>query len=576
MFRSMQSKILTTVIATTALAIVLITVLFYGRSSRMIEENYGENLYARVCQLGDSFDGSLEEIYYLTAKASCDEELEQAVAGYISGGLPDTEHIAVVLREYAKRNSDLESIYLLIPEHKVMVTSKDYPVRINEMTNEIMEEYSSLSEHTMTPAIMKDPTSDTSAMLSFVSPLLNEDGTVYAYLSANIEERNIYYKYLDGLENRGGSKAMILNEKGLVVSMKRQNQIGMEFEEKAPGQYKNGVQFSSDGKEIGVSYQTSFSGCYFYMETARSQVLSDLQNIRYFLLVILFLAISAVVILSFFITRAMNRPLRKLAEAMGEVGDGDLDTRVEVTTKDEIGSLSRDFNHMLEHIQGLIQQLVQEETLKKNAELEALQYQITPHFMYNTLNAIKYSALLKGEMQTSQYIDDFVELLQASINKKGVFVTVAEELHFLKNYLRLQNMRYEEEIAVIYEIEQGTTAYFLPRLMFQPLVENAILHGLDLKRGKNHIIIGAKVVDEVLFLSVKDNGRGMSGEQIQKILTVKEKKNHGLSGIGVANVRERLQLYYGEAAGIRYESSESGTLAILYMPAYKEEDKYAI
>ena len=255
---------------------------------------------------------------------------------------------------------------------------------------------------------------------------------------------------------------------------------------------------------------------------------------------------------------------------------GELGQRAEVVTRDEIGRLSVEFNEMLDHIESLIGQVVQEEMLKKDAELEALQYQITPHFLYNTLNSIKYAALLKGEAKIGGLLEDFIELLQASVNKKGKFVTVAEEIHFVRNYMNLQQIRYEEEIEVEYRIPQEMKGCFLPRLMLQPLVENALLHGLDLKRGQNRISIGGEVKEGRLALWVQDNGRGMSEEQIRQLFLGSGKKERGLSGIGVANVRERLKLYYGECAGVTCVSGEEGTRIAMFLPAYKEQDRYAL
>lgn len=241
---------------------------------------------------------------------------------------------------------------------------------------------------------------------------------------------------------------------------------------------------------------------------------------------------------------------------------------------DEIGRLSEEFNHMLDQIQELIAKVIEEERLKKDAELESLQYQITPHFMYNTLNSIKYAALLKGEHKIGGLIEDFIELLQASISKKGMFVALAEEIHLVENYMRLQSMRYEEEIMVSYQIPEEVQGYFVPRLMLQPLVENAILHGLELRNGKNQITIGSEVREGILILWVSDNGRGMTEDQIQRLLSKKEKKTSGLSGIGVSNVKERLELYYGKEGTLTYESSRTGTRAEIRLPAYKEQDSY--
>ena len=556
MFRSMRSKVLAAIIVITTLAVLLITVIFYWKSSGMIEENYKENLYARLRQTGDSFDRSMEKMYHLTVQESCEEELIALTEEYImSEDEQAMAEIVSLLRTYSKRDTDIDSVYLMINAHRMIMSSKEYPVYKSGIESSKLAEIAKIAETTLTPAFLSDPLRIAENILSYVSEVKNENGEIIGYIMNNVTEAALNYKYLDGLEGNEEQRIALIDRDGEIVT-------GTMSEE------------SENSEMIRENYRTEFSGYKFVVEMERSEVLSDLNSIRFFLVLILLMAFAVAAICAVLITRVIYRPLKELTRTMEEVSEGELEQRVEVTTTDEIGTLSKEFNQMLDRIEGLIEQLVQEEMLKKNAELEALQYQITPHFMYNTLNSIKYAALLKGENEIGGLIEDFTELLQASISKKGTFVTVSEEIHFVQNYMNLQNMRYEEKIRIDYRVSKEAAECFMPRLMMQPLVENAILHGLDLKNGNNRIVIGSEVREDILYLWVQDNGRGLSEEQIENILKSGGKKTRGLSGIGVANVRERLELYYGAAGGISYQSGENGTRACIYLPAYKEREKY--
>lgn len=535
-------------LAVTASLTVVITMIFYGRSADQIEENYVENLYARIRQMGEALDESLGEIYFLTVQASCDEDILAKTKDYLASGEEERlAEIAQLLRMYSKRNVDVGSIYLMLPQEKI-------------------------AETTLTPQLIEDPLRESGHLLVFSSPVEDSDGRICAYIMSNLTERSLYYNYLDGLEDGKTSKAMLLDGTGRIVSAKELFEVGQNHEAKQ----ENGEKPENEQEMISVQYQMDFFGYSFWMEREKSEVLFDLKEIQAFMAVILAAVFGIGAVLIILITRAMYQPLKNLTETMELVSGGELFRRVEVTAKDEIGTLSKNFNDMLAHIESLIGRLVQEEMLKKNAELEALQYQITPHFMYNTLNSIKYAALLRGEEEIGGLIEDFTELLQASINKKGRFVTVADEVHFAQNYMNLQRMRYEEEIVVDYQVQEEAFACFVPRLVLQPLVENAILHGLDLKAGKNRIVIGGKVEEGRLCLWVEDNGRGMSEAQIEQLLQENHKKEKGLSGIGVSNVKERMQLYYGEAGKVTCVSSEAGTKVCMCLPAYKEQDRYAL
>lgn len=569
MFRSMRSKMILVMLAVTGCAVVLITVMFYQKSAGMIEEDYVENLYGRVRQMGDALDESLKEIYFLTVQASCDEEILSEAEDYLSGGKEEClTNLAEMLRSYSDRNSEAASVCLVIPMKQMIVTSLEYPVYQKGISEDKIEEIRKTGMTSLTPALIGDPLQKQDHILVFVSPVEADNGEVCAYVMSCLKERTLYYNYLDKLEDGRTSRVVLLDEDGRIVSAKTLEDAGRS--------YDAGQEAAAEQDMICVQYRTDFLGYSFQMETEKKEVLADLREMRFYLAAILLAVLGSAAVLMVLITKAMYQPLRRLTETMSLVSGGELERRVEVTTKDEIGILSAEFNDMLGHIESLIGQLVQEEMLKKDAELEALQYQITPHFMYNTLNSVKYAALLKGEAEIGGLLEDFIELLQASINKKGKFVTVAEEIHFVKNYMNLQRMRYEEEIETDYQIQQEALPCFLPRLMLQPLVENAILHGLDLRAGRNRIVIGGNVDKGQLQLWVQDNGRGMTKEQMEELLQQKQKKERGLSGIGVANVKERLRLYYGSAGRVVCESSEAGTKICLCLPAYREQDRYAL
>lgn len=578
MLHSIRSKVLVASISITLITALVITLVFYLKSSQMIEDNYGENLYGRIEQAGEAFDNALKEMYYIDVQSSCDEEL----IGYINeyrqnGDDAKLEDMASLLGEFQQRYSDINSVYLVLPDSSVIVTSQDYPIYAKGIKSENIQQIASVHATEAGPVLIEDPFRMSPIFLSFIEGIINENGEVIGYLMVNVQERTLYYKYIDPLYDGKASETVLLSRDSRIISTKDITKIGKEyFNEELGSLDKSGIRNKWEGSELGVYYRTTFSECGFLSIIEKKEIISDLDQIRIFQVAILslFLAISAIA--TFFITGAVYRPLKKLTETMDEISEGNLDTRVSVETNDEIGHLSENFNNMLDHIRDLIDQLVREQILKKDAELEALQYQITPHFMYNTLNSIKFAALIRGEKELGGLIGDFVELLQASINKKGTFITVADELHILKNYINLQQFRYEGNFDIEYQVDCEAKGCFLPRLLLQPMVENSILHGLDMKNKNSKIVIRAEVKSDILCLSVIDNGRGMTQEQIKELLTKKTKKISGLSGIGVANVQERLELYYGKDAGIFYESSEKETTALIFLPAYKEQNKYSI
>lgn len=570
MRQSIRSKVLLAILAVTMVTACSITVVFYFKSAGMIEENYSTNLYGRVKQTVTSLDDSLQEIYYINVKAASDINMVKCVKEYRASGENEAlDEIAELLRNYRTEYKDLSSLYFIFPDERIAVTSEDYPVCKRDIPEDEIEKIRRAEAEEAVPIMFGDMVHETGKQLSCIQSVADQDGTVLGYMLANTEERTLFYEYLEPVYDDKVSQALILDKNKEIVTSKDYECVGQVYEGKDRLPAVSGIE-NQDAKEIRIFYQGAFSKCGLYMDIQKSQVLRDLKQMQIFLVAIFFLFLMIGGILATSITRAMYKPIKNMTNTVEKVSKGDLSLRVDVTTEDEIGTLCREFNHMLDNLEDLIARVIEEERLKKDAELEALQYQITPHFMYNTLNSIKYAALIKGEKELGALIGDFVELLQASINKKGTFISVADELHILKNYIHLQEFRYQGSFDVEYDIAKEACGCYIPRLILQPLVENAILHGIDMKGGNGRLIIRGRVEGTRLTLSVIDNGRGMTKEQIETLLCSKAKKTNGLSAIGVPNVRERLELYYEAEGGIIYESSENGTTATIFLPADRE------
>ena len=570
MLQSIRSKVLLAILVVTIVTACSITVVFYFKSAGMIEENYSTNLYGRVKQTVTSLDDSLQEIYYINVKAASDINMVQYIKEYRSSHSGEAlDGIAELLRNYRTEYKDLSSLYFIFPDERIAVTSEDYPVYKRDIPEAEIEKIRRTETEEAVPIMFGDMVHDTGKQLSCIQAVTDDDGIVLGYMLANTEERTLFYEYLEPVYDEKVSKALILDKNREIVTSKDYESVGQVYEgvDRLPS--TSGIE-SQDAREIRIFYQGAFSKCGLYMDIQKSEVLRDLKQMQIFLVAIFLLFLMIGGILATSITRAMYKPIKNMTDTVEKVSKGDLSLRVDVTTEDEIGTLCREFNHMLDNLEDLIARVIEEERLKKDAELEALQYQITPHFMYNTLNSIKYAALIKGEKELGGLIGDFVELLQASVNKKGTFISVADELHILKNYIHLQEFRYQGSFDVEYDIAKDAYGCYIPRLILQPLVENAILHGIDMKGGNGRLVIRGRVEGTRLTLSVIDNGRGMTKEQIEELLSSKAKKTNGLSAIGVPNVRERLELYYEAEGGITYESSENGTTATIFLPADRE------
>lgn len=572
--KSIRSKVLIAIIGITLLTATAMAFVFYGRSAKMIEENYVTVLSQRVRLLTGTIDDMLKDVCNIDIKSSCDSELKEMLKQYLEdqdeSRLSD---IANRLRTFSKMDPSITSMYLVIPEKNQVVTTMDYPVYRSDIDDGKMLQFETKIRENDGPVIMDDLVHEESKLLAFAEVVKDTDGTILGYVCTNIEEQNLRYDYMEDPANQELDQIKLIGD-GKVIATREVSQIGRSFSEE---KYKKWIRHSetagADKKNIYIYCEGSFSRCGIFASVKKQAVLSDLMQMRKYIFGIAagfgILALMAAI----YISRIVYRPVQKLMTAMKAVSDGEMDTRAEIVSKDEIGLAAEEFNRMLDRIEELIRQLIQEEKKKKDAELEALQYQITPHFMYNTLNSIKCYALIHGQKEIATVIEDFVELLQTCIRKKGAFLTVAEEVQVLENYIHLQEFRNGENYQVEYKIEWEAQQCKIPRLILQPLVENAIIHGLDLKNDKKKLTIEAYTSDFRLYLTVKDNGRGMSEEQIEELLQKKGKKTKGLTAVGIPNIQDRLNLYYGRQAKLTLKSEGEGTTATIYLPVNRGEDE---
>lgn len=273
------------------------------------------------------------------------------------------------------------------------------------------------------------------------------------------------------------------------------------------------------------------------------------------------------VMISYLISRNLTRPIKKLQENMNEVEKGNFDIRVPVGHSKEISSLARSFNLMMMKIKELMNQIVVEQEFKRKSELNALQAQINPHFLYNTLDSIIWMAESKKHDEVILMTSALAKLFRASLSKGQELIPIATEIEHITSYLKIQQMRYQDKIEFTVHIDPALKRYMTLKVLLQPLVENAIYHGVKNKQGRGMIHIQGTRVGDDIELRVVDDGIGMEEETIRTILYPTQ-ANSAKGGVGIANVHQRIQLYFGTNYGLSYKSVvNEGTTAIVTIPA---------
>lgn len=281
--------------------------------------------------------------------------------------------------------------------------------------------------------------------------------------------------------------------------------------------------------------------------------------------------VSVAVLLSGFLADRITLPILKLRESMREVEKGNFEkASVVVTEKNEIGSLGNSFNLMTRKIQELMAQNVEEQKEKRKIELRALQSQINPHFLYNTLDSIIWMAESGENEEVVQMTAALATMMRQSFNNKAEIVSLEAEIEHVESYLMIQKMRYMDKLNFSVSLEEGIRECPIVKLVLQPLVENAIYHGIRYKNGSGTVRVIAKREGEEIHITVEDDGVGMSEQALQHIFD-EHKVNYNSNGVGVYNVERRLKLYYGNAYGLFYESERNrGTRVLMKIPGGME------
>jgi two-component system sensor histidine kinase YesM len=268
-------------------------------------------------------------------------------------------------------------------------------------------------------------------------------------------------------------------------------------------------------------------------------------------------------IFAYFIAGRITNPIKKLLGAMRSVGEGDFQTRIVVGTNDEFGILLQRFNRMNDRIRLLVTENYEIKLKEQEAEIQALSMQMNPHFLYNTLNVMNWTAIENDQKELSKMLVCLSNMLHYTSRKDWGAVHLSEETKWMSNYFYIMSVRFEDKFNVQYEIDSRLYEYKVPRLLFQPFVENAILHGFDQTESGGLIRIRGWIDSGTRYYEIADNGRGMSSETVYAIL-YKES-----SSIGIKNTIARIQMTYGNKYGITINSiSGSGTSVVITLPLH--------
>jgi len=323
----------------------------------------------------------------------------------------------------------------------------------------------------------------------------------------------------------------------------------------------------SGGVENSSLYWTklSFTDCAVLGEASPTLLNSVVSSASRAILPVLLAACAIGMLFAFIVAKSVSAPIKRLTLAMRRVEKGNFSAAVPVTSRDEIGQLSEAFNHMQSQIEELIANIEEKQRSLRIAEINALSLQVNPHFLYNTLDLIKWSDKLGKPGETSRIVVQLGKLLRRLMNNKADVVPLSEELELVQAYLEIQRSRYLGKLDIRFDIEEGLEKARIPKLVLQPLIENAIVHGLEGKPGGGRLLVTGRRAGDLMRFVVLDDGEGMTPERLK---AVRQLRPNGMYNIALGNVHQRARLYGDDRCGLTIESELGrGTVITLVLKA---------
>ncbi len=318
-----------------------------------------------------------------------------------------------------------------------------------------------------------------------------------------------------------------------------------------------------DDIQYYIYYQTES------MDRLKNQLNDQVEDFVFMYAIIVCVIALAAVVVTVFVSRSITGPVKNLCEATRRIAGGDFSVRVTLRSKDEIATLADSVNDMSEHLEEMVSKIKEDERKMRYTELRLLQEQINPHFLYNTLDTIVWLVEGNDPEKAVNMVVSLSDFFRIVLSKGKEIITIKEEEQHIRSYLEIQQVRYRDILEYDIQIEPQLYSYDILKLTLQPLVENALYHGIKVKRGKGIIRVTGRLKGDEIYFEVKDNGVGMSEDELDSLrIKINKPCKETDAGFGLANVNERIRINFGAQYGMTIHSREGeGTSVQVVIPA---------
>ncbi|MGC5771395.1 cache domain-containing sensor histidine kinase [Paenibacillus pabuli] len=564
-------------------SIILVSVLILWTSIHMSTKLFTETFSITNSKVLGQIKTNFESFNDAIAAVSNNVSQSGAIRGYLSEGEGDSLTMA---KSYYNMRETMDRIQSITESYEVGITisginGRTYSTDRSHLrlsADELKEQPITLEAAASPNRIIFDDyqTKDETVqqMISATKALTDRAqnrlyGTVYVTM-----RESVFRQFYSSFTSRGND-VVILNDAGEIVSSNREEWIGttqlelLTYAREMNNQSIKGVNARvMDQDSVVLSEYLPFYRFYIVNVVDKDVAMGQLIDMKTIALICAAIVATAL-ILVFLITNQITKSLRRLVKQMSNITKSDLDNYIPVSGSYESRQLGHAYNYMLDELHDYVDQLVLTQREQRNAELAALQSQINPHFLYNTLASVKVLVQQGNKDRAAETINALIALLQNTISNVSETVTVEQEIENLKNYVFINHVRYGGRIKAAFYVAPDCTHYHVPKLVIQPFIENAFFHGFNSKEtGTIHVMVSR--AGESLICEIMDNGDGIEGFKgfsMGESLPNPKNNRQLFSGIGIRNVNDRIELLYGAPYGVTIMSKpEEGTRVTVTLP----------
>ena len=549
---------------------LVIFMVMFQNFRQTLKKQYGESEKQSVVVIGNNIDYILNDVENISNSIISNQELIDSIKK------GEIDQLIDKLYNYYISSNNMEGIYVITPSgyHQVGAELQDgvksFPrYELDKTSGEIVWFPTSEKKvKILSGSMTKRYFSMGRKIIDIYT--LKELG----YINIEVDESVLTGAFTDLQEEN--SRIFICDALGNIIASSNDDDKPIDsqksdfFKKIVADKYPNYVSYFENGKKYVAIYSSFNYGKWYIIKTIPEvDLYADINRLQLFTIAggIIFLFITLIAALIY--TRKITKPIEVMMHQMKKVEAGNLDVRVESYVYNELDNLSESFNHMVNQIKKLMEDIVAVERNKNELELEVLHAQINPHFLYNTLNTIRWMAKIKGEDSIADALVALVKLLRVSISFGNNMISLQEEIQYIENYILIQRLRFNQLFEIHYDIKEEHKMLNIPKLILQPIVENSLIYGIDEaeKREEPIIIkIYTREMKDHIEIVVKDNGSGIEKGVLDNIFKQEQNMNR-FSKVGLNNINQRLKLYLGEAYGLQIVSSiGEGTTVIISIP----------